>query len=98
MSFRFRRRLRLFPGLYLNVSKSGVSSRIDIAELGTTNAKAFANSASAGGRGLTLNVSSKAPKVLRRPWDFQAQATRTAQKRRPIGTSHRPIATRATPR
>jgi hypothetical protein len=59
MSFRFRRRLRLFPGLYLNVSKSGVSSRIDIAGLGTTNAKAFANSASAGGRGLTLNVSSK---------------------------------------
>ena len=28
MGFRFRRRLRIFPGLYLNVSKSGVSTSI----------------------------------------------------------------------
>src|SRR5580704_7598803 len=28
MGFRFRRRLRIFPGLYLNVSKSGVTTSI----------------------------------------------------------------------
>jgi hypothetical protein len=28
MGFRFRRRLRIFPGLYLNVSKSGATTSI----------------------------------------------------------------------
>ena len=40
MGFRFRRRLRIFPGLYLNLSKSGVST-------------------SSGGRGTTLNLSTR---------------------------------------
>ena len=72
MGFRFRKRIKLFPGLWLNASRSGIS-------------------ASMGGHGATLNLSRKgAQGTLSAPGTGVSYRT----KRRKIGTSARPLASR----
>jgi len=75
MGFRFRKRIRLLPHLWINASKSGASVSI-------------------GTRGLTLNANRQG---LQETLGLPGAGISYRTRRRPIGTSHRPIATRATP-
>jgi hypothetical protein len=75
MGFRFRRRIKLIPGFWLNLSRSGIS-------------------ASVGGHGATLNIGKGGAQGT---ISLPGSGVSYRSKRRPIGTSHRPIAMRATP-
>jgi len=75
MGFRFRRRIKLFPGLWLNASRSGLSASI-------------------GGHGFTANLG---PHGYQETVSAIGTGLSYRTRRRPIGTSHRPIATRGTP-
>ena len=72
MGFRLRRRIKLFPGLWLNASRSGISASI-------------------GGHGATVNLNRKgAQGTLSLPGSGVSYRT----KRRKLGTSSRPLASR----
>ena len=72
MGFRFRKRIKLIPGVWLNASRSGLSASI-------------------GGRGATVNLNRKGhQETLSLPGSGVSYRT----KRRKIGTSSRPLASR----
>jgi Protein of unknown function (DUF4236) len=91
MGFRFRKRLKLFPGLWINLSKKG-------------------GSLSVGGRGATVNISKRGVtgtaglpgsgisyRTSPQPLGRSRTVSHSHGRRRPVGTSHRPLATRARP-
>jgi len=65
MPFRFQRRVKLFPGVSLNLSKSGVSTSARLGNL-TLNSRGIVT-ASAPGTGISYrhHVGSSAPSVVR---------------------------------
>lgn len=57
MGFRFRRQLRLFPGLHLNLSRSGVSATIGVPGLRVTLGKRPALNVGLPGTGISYRES-----------------------------------------
>jgi hypothetical protein len=66
MPFRFRKRLRLFPGFWLNVSKSGVSASVE-RRGATINVSPKGHQESVGLPGLGLELQGRRGKKLGKP-------------------------------
>jgi hypothetical protein len=76
MGFRFRKRIKLFPGLWLNASKSGISA--SVGGHGATlnlNRKGVSRDAIAAGLGRQL------PNQAAKAWGKQARDSQPAQGR-----------------
>jgi hypothetical protein len=81
MGFRFRKRIKLFPGLHLNISKQGYS--VSVGENGlTTNIsrKGLRETVSAPGTGLSFQT--KRVGVRRRPGESRRAPRRSASPAR----------------